>query len=403
MANNNKINLDVFFPNFYGEEGVALTMSSILTHTANDRVDVRANVIAKGRGFAPEFIRPLMHRRLYGRVAHWMKHPLEWMFLCSRRHLRRGDIAYMWLESPEHISQYFRDRGVLVVREMINCTNARRRAEFEKAYAALGDPQGARRACPDESIEVERRHVMSADFVFCPNNFVKQSVTEYGFPAERCIDTSYGWSETRLSGTSRVMPNDGVFRVAFVGTIDVRKGAPILLEAWAKAKIDGQLLLAGRMYDEVERKYGDVLRRSDVICLGHVDDIGAVYRSAWVFCLPTWEEGGPQVTLEAMSQGLATVVTPMGTAGAFDENEDVGVVVPPGDVNALVEALRRLKEDETYRARLQDASRERAQRFTWERVAAQRRTALLQAHAAWFDGRTAPTQMPASRIDSAAS
>ncbi|MGH8288887.1 MAG: glycosyltransferase [Steroidobacteraceae bacterium] len=269
----------------------------------------------------------------------------------------------------------------MVVREMINCSLKLRREELRKAYAALGEPD--RSGISDEMIESEREGLSAADAIFCPNRFVGESVIAYGVPAARCIDTSYGWGADRLGTHGSVIPDDGTFTVAFAGTIDVRKGAPVLLEAWVRAKIRGRLLLAGRMSREISDRFGHILRRPDVIQLGHVRNIGSVYRSADVFCFPTWEEGGPQVTLEAMSAGAVPVVTPMGTAGAFSADEDVGIVVAPGDVDALANAFHALANDQARLDHMKQRATARAADYTWERVGVRRRQELLARRRLW--------------------
>ncbi len=61
------------------------------------------------------------------------------------------------------------------------------------------------------------------------------------------------------------VPRDGTFTAAFVGTMDVRKGVPWLLEAWSKALIKGRLLLAGRASPEFMSTYAHLLNRPDVV------------------------------------------------------------------------------------------------------------------------------------------
>jgi glycosyltransferase involved in cell wall biosynthesis len=114
--------------------------------------------------------------------------------------------------------------------------------------------------------------------------------------------------------------------------------------------------------------------------LGYVKDIASVYARADVFAFPSFEEGSPLVTYEAMAHGAAMLVSPMG-AGALVREGREGLVREPGDVAGWVDALRTLARDPDLRARLGRAGRERAQEFTWAAVAGRRREALLERFA----------------------
>lgn len=377
--NNDSFRIQVLFPNFYSDGGVAYTVQSVVDVLATRQIEV--GVTAAATNVSTPYVHGVVNRFLYARFPR-LWNPETTVFRSARRQLRAGDLAYFWLEGPAEHCEYFRARGVMVVREMINCTKLLRRSELRLAYAALGVPDAS--GLTDEIIERERRDLLAADYVVCPNPFVKQSVMDYGYPADRCIDASYGWSSRRLGSHTRLLPDKEMFTVAFVGSIDVRKGAPVLLEAWARANIPGRLLLAGELTPIVQQKCAALLDRPDVVNCGFVRDVGSVYRSADVFCLPTWEEGGPQVTFEAMSAGAVPLVTPMGTGGAFTADEGIGIVVPPGDVAALSEALRALAADPARLARLKRRAVERAADYTWERVGERRRAQLIRCREAWL-------------------
>lgn len=377
--------VEALFPNFYNETWVSYTLKSVLEGLRGARISIGATVLAKGPSVSSPYVHPLVSRQLHKFIFPRFLDPMRAVTRAAVRRLVPGDVAYFWLESPAELCERLKRDGIMVAREMINCTLQLRREELRKAYAALGEADGS--GITDEMIERERVALLAVDGIFCPNPFVKQSVIRYGVAETKCIESSYGWDIHRLGTTSRVVADRSVFTVAFVGTIDVRKGVPVLLDAWVKSGIRGRLLLAGNIQPEIQRRYASLLRRDDIISLGYVRDVGSVYRSADVFCFPTWEEGGPQVTLEAMSAGAVPVVTPMGTAGAFGENDDIGVVVPPGDIDALSSALRALAEDGERLAYLRDRCRARACEYTWELVGRRRRNALLARRDSWLAGR----------------
>lgn len=374
--------IEALFPNFHNERWVSYTLKSILEGLHGEGISIGATVLSKGPDVRAPYVHPLTHRRLQRFIFPRLLNPVSSVFRSARRRLGPGDVAYFWLQSPASLCDYFRARRVMVVREMINCTLRLRRTELTKAYVAMGMPDLS--GITDEMIERERRDLLAADAIFCPNPFVRGSLMDYGVPQSRCLETSYGWNADRLAKSGDRIPPTGQFTVAFVGTINVRKGAPVLLEAWVRSGIDGRLLLAGATQPEIERRYVEVLRREDVVRLGYVADIGSVYRAADVFCFPSWEEGGPQVTIEAMSAGAVPVVTPMGTAGVFAAGEDAGIVIPPGDVEALSGALRDLARDRGRLLHMKEQAKKRAAEFTWEKVAHRRRGQLVAAREAWL-------------------
>lgn len=372
------------FPNYYHETWVSYTFMCLLEGMVCDELEIKTLVGSKAKTINKphiESILPLKLQNFLGLFG-WKIQPETLLSLIRMNRFKAGDMAYLWLTNPPDFSEKLHAKGVIVVREMVNCTLARRRDELRKAYhlfdGSIFD------GITDQDVENERQQLASADYIFCPNRFVTQSVTDYSIPESRCMDVSYGWSPQRVNGQTQALPKCDGITVAFAGTVDVRKGAPILLEAWAKSGVKGRLILAGQIAEEITQKCAAWLDREDVVCLGHVLDVGAVYRSADIFCFPTWEEGGPIVTIEAMSQGLPVIVTPMGTSGIFAEGEGVGLVVPPGDVDALVQAIQLLANDNELRKNMGLLAQQRSLLFTWEHAAKRRLDLLLEKRTEWL-------------------
>ena len=85
--------------------------------------------------------------------------------------------------------------------------------------------------------------------------------------------------------------------------------------------------------------------------------------------------------LEGLSHGLVVVTTPVGAHSEVIEPEISGILVPPGDVAALADALVRVIEDESLRGRLAKGARERfLEGFEVRRYTAR----LEQLHAGLF-------------------
>jgi glycosyltransferase involved in cell wall biosynthesis len=94
--------------------------------------------------------------------------------------------------------------------------------------------------------------------------------------------------------------------------------------------------------------------------LGHQDDIRRVWQESDIACLPSYREGLPKSSLEAMACGLPVVTTDVPGCRETVRDEDNGLLVPARDAAALAAALRRLLEDAPLRRRLGERGRERA-------------------------------------------
>jgi glycosyltransferase involved in cell wall biosynthesis len=87
--------------------------------------------------------------------------------------------------------------------------------------------------------------------------------------------------------------------------------------------------------------------------MGFTRDVAAVWKKADIFVLPARSrEGMPRALLEAAASARSVIVTDVPGCRHFVRDEIEGLVVPPGDAQALAEALTRLARDHALRARL---------------------------------------------------
>jgi glycosyltransferase involved in cell wall biosynthesis len=98
------------------------------------------------------------------------------------------------------------------------------------------------------------------------------------------------------------------------------------------------------------------------------DELERHYQRAAVVACPSHREGFGIVCAEAMAHARPVVASDVGGLRDLVAHGETGVLVPPGDVPALRDALRRLLGDEALRRRYGEAGRRRiAERFTWKR------------------------------------
>jgi glycosyltransferase involved in cell wall biosynthesis len=95
--------------------------------------------------------------------------------------------------------------------------------------------------------------------------------------------------------------------------------------------------------------------------LGERGDVAELLATADVFVLPSRSEGLPMSVLEAMAAGLPVIASRVGGVGELVVDGTTGMLVPPGDVNALARALERVAGDPGLRVRMGQAGRRRAE------------------------------------------
>jgi glycosyltransferase involved in cell wall biosynthesis len=99
------------------------------------------------------------------------------------------------------------------------------------------------------------------------------------------------------------------------------------------------------------------------------EDLPALYVLADVFAFPSWYEGFGLPVLEAMACG--TPVVAADNSSLREAVGEAGVMLSADDTAALTEALANVLTDAQLRARLLEAGRKQAERFTWEDAARQ--------------------------------
>jgi glycosyltransferase involved in cell wall biosynthesis len=164
-------------------------------------------------------------------------------------------------------------------------------------------------------------------------------------------------------------------RLLFAGTWLPRKGIVELAGAFDALVDRGSNVFLDVLGPGVPER--DVLRsfsptaRSRVRVLGGGDDsmMADAMAAADVFVLPSLFEGTPLTLIEAMWSGLPVVTTR--TAGMQDvvEHERTGILVPPGDRDALLAALIRVADKELRRSIGRAAHETAASRYTWTNTA----------------------------------
>jgi glycosyltransferase involved in cell wall biosynthesis len=191
--------------------------------------------------------------------------------------------------------------------------------------------------------------------------------------ADRIDVVPHGVSERFLE-----MPPDGNARGAgalFCGAWDRVKGVTYLLLAFERLAADGcpvplTILGPGLSTADVTQSIPESLRAFVTVVERVPEDrVMREYRRHDVLVFPSTYEGFGLAVLEAMSQGLPVVATPVGCVPDVLRDGENGIIVPPRDADALAQAVRRLMDAPRERERLGANAAATVGSMTWRRCA----------------------------------
>src|SRR6266851_6527737 len=166
-----------------------------------------------------------------------------------------------------------------------------------------------------------------------------------------------------------------IFRAIFSGALIERKGIHHLLEAWHRLNLrDAELWLLGSVHEEAKphlKKFG----RENIRVLGFKRDLENYLNQGSVYVFPSRLEGSAKTIYEAAASGLPMITTR--EAGDVVRDGVEGIIVQPGDVDAIAAAIEHLSRRPEIVASMGGAARQRAvENFTWDHY----RTRLLGAY-----------------------
>jgi glycosyltransferase involved in cell wall biosynthesis len=208
----------------------------------------------------------------------------------------------------------------------------------------------------------KRREMELADLVLAPSAFAYETIARF-HPDKPVAVASYGVDTVAWPVARRSAGVDITF--LFAGPCSLRKGVPLLLDAWRAAGLKHarlQLVGSWQLVESKKRELPPRVQWADAVAL---DELRKHYAQADVFVLPTYFEGRALVIGEALSSGLPVLSTPASGAGDLID-ADCGHLIPIGNLDALVESLRWFAGNRDRLPAMERAARAQAERCTWE-------------------------------------
>lgn len=181
--------------------------------------------------------------------------------------------------------------------------------------------------------------------------------------------------DTRLWSRSGERRHEAPVRILNVGRLNPVKGQALLIEAVAQlrgAGVDVRCTIVGEGDERAtlaarirELGLGDRVELAGPVGQDRIRDY---YERADIFCLPSFRESLPVVLMEALAMEIPVVATRIMGVPELVEERTAGLLVAPGRVDQLADALRELAADPERRAELGRAGRaivERDYELTW--------------------------------------
>jgi len=209
----------------------------------------------------------------------------------------------------------------------------------------------------DERYESYRQAILSAQRIFTPSRYIKHQYELNGYPADRFqvvrlgIDIPSSRIDTHSSANDQFA--EEVKRFTFVGTLIPNKGADVLIRAFKR--LDNKkisLSIYGR--EDVAPSHYLVLLKDlvkgdeRIVFKGsfNQDERGEVYRNSDVVVIPSrFPETFSIVAHEGLAYGKPIIASDIGAIPEVVADGKNGILVPPGDEDALYSVLKNVLED----------------------------------------------------------
>jgi glycosyltransferase involved in cell wall biosynthesis len=228
--------------------------------------------------------------------------------------------------------------------------------------------------CPGAKVGIPRwmfarmnRELERADLVLCPSNFVRDTMVNFGVPADKCFINPFG-VDTSVFTPRPVVPE--VPRFIIVGGINLRKGHHYLFRAFERVKRAlpaAELVCVGICLDDFRREW----RRWEGTFIHHPyllhGELAKLLHQCTAFVFPSIEEGFARVIVEAMAAGLPVIASHESGATTLVQDGVEGFIIRPRDPEQIADAMLKLARDRALNQRMGEAAfRKGAVRNSWQ-------------------------------------
>jgi len=281
-----------------------------------------------------------------------------WAWAGLRRHFRRGSRRPLLVCRSHGLEHLYHEAKVAQAK-----TEGRRLSRRYRLY------EGGWR------LREIRRSMLAADLVVMLNERERDyAIEQLGVPEDRVRLIANGVPAWLLEQGRRTPEPHAGPAIAHVGQFrpmkGVAEGSTALVRVMlARPEVRASFIGTGVPREGVLEHFPDDLHdRIAVIEHYRREQLPELLREQAILLFPSLSEGFGKVVLESMACGLAPVASDISSMHWLVKDGETGLLVPPGDVDAIAAALLRLIDDRQLRERLQLGARAQAEQFSWDRI-----------------------------------
>lgn len=300
---------------------------------------------------------------------------LDWV---ASRHLTNGDydLFHSWSGDCLLSLRAAKKRGIPSIVEIPTWHRDGAKVKTDEPAPVMPRPHGSWFEKWKAGLLLERQRFIEeydlADLLLVLSETAAETFRVQGLPKEKLFYLPRGVDVDRFKPGTR----PARFRAIFSGALIKRKGIQHVLEAWNRLKLpDAELWLVGSVHEEA-KPFLKQFSRENIRVVGFVRDPENYLNQATIHVFPSQLEGSAKVTYEAAACALPQVTTR--EAGDVVRTGVEGIIVKPGDVDAIAAAIERFYREPALVEQMGQAARKRiVENFTWDHF----RARLLDAYA----------------------
>jgi len=161
--------------------------------------------------------------------------------------------------------------------------------------------------------------------------------------------------------------------ILYVGRLIQAKGVQDLIEAHRRLDREIPLIIVG---DGPYKRHLQKIAGNDgnIRFLGELSGeyLADAYRSTSIFVNPSYSEGLPTAVMEAAAFGVPVIATDVGGTGEVVQDGATGLLVRPGDVDGMKQAISWMLDHKSEAKQMTEAGRKRTlELYSWDKITSQ--------------------------------